>query len=705
MSHSLIIVALLNGENEGPHEAQIVGPLVAYHGTMESYVQLSDRTWPVGTTITVCSVPWDSGYRDIVQWQSAAARDDWIENHASTRFTVNNNTTIRPGRPLTLGLPYGQLYGCNYIKVSEAANPIPGDTPRTYCYFITAMDYASPHSTVVQLQLDVWTTYQFDVDFGYAFVERGHLGIANSNLQLNPQSLREYAAVPEGLDTGSQMAIVGQSYDNFGSNGWEAILSITSDLSKPAGTVDDPTQDTASGSIVDGMPSAADVYGLSTGLDLITLITGLSTKSWIGRNVQSIVLMPKKFVKEGSQITIHEDYAFTGASAHNVNGQNVDLNMGDMLSALHNALPARYQRLYKLCSYPFSVIAASNQAGANTLYKPQYLASGTLTFHCHCAIMPPFGRITAYLDGYDTQGSSDLSSSWVDPTGLTGSTVTVDSGDWIDNALVFDDWPQFSILNDSYNIYLASSAHSRAYSYEAAGWTRDKSQMGADLRYETNQRRMETARNQRNLQDAATSVNNLIGSAGAALGGDPAAGASGFITGGISQAANRATWEMGQEQQRWENDQNYQLANQVIQGDYQQTVAGIDATVQDASLTPPALAGATGGMGFNLSQGFIGLRVTAKQIGSGALSVVGEYMLRYGYAIRRTLRIPANLVCMSHFAYWKAVDTHLTMAAGTETDRTVIRAILEKGVTVWNTPEGIGNVDPGDNTPIGGYSY
>jgi hypothetical protein len=669
---------------------------------MKSYVEVSEKVWPKGATVIVCSVPWDAAYTNIVQFASMADRDAYLSGRASNRTIISQNTSIRPGRPITIGIPYNKLNSCNYLYLKTDVNPVSGDLSKTYCYFIESMDYASPTSTIVTLQLDVWTTRQFDTQFGYSYVERGHIGIANANAGTSPSAMRRYFDIPEGLDTGNQMATVSQSFNNFGSDGWTSLLSITNDLSKPAGTEDAPSSETASGSVVDGLISAANVYAVDNGLDLMKLIAGLGKKGWIGRNTQSVFTMPKKFVQKGSALTIHEDYSFTGVSAYSVNGKDLDIDAGDMVSALQSALPERYSELLKLCSYPYSVISASNQAGAVTLYKPQFLASGRLTFHAAVVLLAPFSRVALYLKGYNAQGSSDLSSSYADPTGLSGNTMTVDAGDWIDGAIVFDDWPQFSILNDSYSIYLASNAHSRAYSYESAGWSRDKSQSSADLSYETSNRRIDTARNQRNINQAAGAVNSLLGAAGS---GDMKSAGIGLAQSAVSGAANYASSELGFKQQEWENDANYKLQNKVIKGDYENTVHGINATVQDAALTPPSVAGASGGMGFNLSNGFIGLRVCAKMLSTGAMAAVGEYWLRYGYAIRRYMKVPANLVCMTHFAYWKLQDTYIRLNEGTETDRQTIRAIFSKGVTVWSDPDDIGMVDPGQNRKLSGYAY
>ncbi len=641
-----------------------------------------------------------------MQFDSVDARDNYLKNQAVNRYRIPNNTTIRPGHPITIGLPYNAVQGCNYLLLNASQNPIPKDAPASYCYFIESMDYVSPHSTQLVLQLDVWATYQFWCDFGYSYVERGHIGIANSNATLDPSSMCKYYDIPEGLDTGSQMAVARQYYFNFGAKGWTSILAITNDLSKNPGTVSKPTSQTASGTQIDNLISAANVYAVDNGIEARMLISGLGEKGWIGRNLQSLYLLPTIFIEKGSSESIHEQYSFIQEiHAYLPYGKDYDWTVGDFIGEIYNKIPSRYKQLKKLCIYPFSCITASNQSGAVAQYKPQFLKSRYVTFKFRTTVLAPFARTVAYLQSYNSQGSTDVESQWTVPSGMVTEKVTIDGGDWLENAIVFDDWPQFPILNDSYNTYLATTARSRAYSYDSAGWSRDKAQMSANLDYLTAQKRMDTTRKKNAINNANSVAQASINAASSFASGKSTDAIAGITSSAANVAANMATQDLDLKQSAWEADNNYKLSNATIKGDYENTIAGINATVQDAQITSPAIAGAAGGMGFNLSHGYLGMRINLKMMSTGAIANIGEYWLRYGYAIRRFLHVPQKLVCMTHFAYWKLQDTYLKCSRGTEVDRQAIRAIFTKGVTVWSNPDEIGMIDPANNTAKSGYSY
>ena len=145
--------------------------------------------------------------------------------------------------------------------------------------------------------------------------------------------------------------------------------------------------------------------------------------------------------------------------------------------------------------------------------------------------------------------------------------------------------------------------------------------------------------------------------------------------------------------------QNYAYAQYAQQGDYQNSIAGIDATVQDAALTQPSVSGTAGGDGFNLANGFMGVEIRYKTIATAAQEIIGEYWFRYGYACRRFITPPQDLRVMDHMTYWKMLEVNLINAECDEFSRDAIRGILEKGVTVWSSPDDIGVFDPATDEP------
>lgn len=150
--------------------------------------------------------------------------------------------------------------------------------------------------------------------------------------------------------------------------------------------------------------------------------------------------------------------------------------------------------------------------------------------------------------------------------------------------------------------------------------------------------------------------------------------------------------------------QNYRLASRFAEGDYENTIAGINAQVQQMRMTPPTTSGAAGGDSFNLANGIMGVLIRFRTCAPSALRSVGEFMLRFGYFVQRFIIPPASLQCMEKFTYWQMQECYVR---GTlpEQARLTIKGMFERGVTVWAKPEYIGVTDWADNEPLPGVSY
>ena len=177
-------------------------------------LEFNYSVWTPGTTIQLCNVPWTSDYRDIVQFDTHAALDNYLVSGAGPIVTFTQLSYAKPNTPINISLPFNAAYKYNYLRVSNPLQPISGDTPKSFYYFITNIRYIAPNTTELMLQLDVWQTFFNDVEFGRCYVERGHIGIANENSDnLNG---REYLTVPEGFDMGNEYTIRKVDAHKFG---------------------------------------------------------------------------------------------------------------------------------------------------------------------------------------------------------------------------------------------------------------------------------------------------------------------------------------------------------------------------------------------------------------------------------------------------------------------------------------------------------
>ena len=141
-------------------------------------------------------------------------------------------------------------------------------------------------------------------------------------------------------------------------------------------------------------------------------------------------------------------------------------------------------------------------------------------------------------------------------------------------------------------------------------------------------------------------------------------------------------------------NRNNQLSEYVNQGNYRNAIAGIDAGIADAALTPPSTVGQMGGEGFRYSIGLLfGCTVRYKRIPPNALARVAQYFRRFGYQVHRYVQVPSRLNVCQYFSYYKFSEINITSANANETEKDAIRGIFMRGVTVWESASNIGSVD------------
>jgi hypothetical protein len=291
-------------------------------------------------------------------------------------------------------------------------------------------------------------------------------------------------------------------------------------------------------------------------------------------------------------------------------------------------------------------------------------------------------------------------------------------------------------VNNGYMSFLASNANSLAYQHSSADWSQQKALTGSQTSFEQAGRgiglgQQQTALTNRTNSAQTALANQVAGQRAVVSGlnsvvggiGGGAAGVAGAAVGvanaaagyAIETGANSASSVINQRQNTQSNnltsanaeymrDSNLNYAEYAAQGDYANAVAGIQAKVQDAQLIQPTTVGQLGGDAFNLATHRWALYAKAKIVHSGIIRQVGDFWLRYGYAVNRFGQIPSDFHCMTKFTYWKLRETYITSSTCPEAFRQTIRGIFEKGVTVWHDPADIGTIDIGDNEPLTGIS-
>jgi hypothetical protein len=717
--------------------------------------------WTPNTLIELCNVPWNSDYRDIVQFANQAELDAYLESTGiGPRFTITKATLARAGDPVRVNLPFNSCYQFNYLRVDNGNNPISAtyrdstgtfhtvaESVKTLYYFIQDVQYIAPNTTQLTVMLDVWQTFGRDIQFGNCYIERGHIAIANENQFVN--NGRDYLTVPEALDVGPEYNVNrtyrfqipdNQIQDDSLEDGAWVVVGVSADIDTDPGTTSAPNLSTTSNlSSTDGMPNGFDLLYFKTVESFQNFITNFSQQPWITQTIMFITLVPPISGVGGTLVPAPIWNTTTNAHDSTMGAyrlQNQDTPLASKVIATNfrdgAEIPSRYSILKKFLTAPYMWIELTTYNGSPLLMRPELIPSDNIEVYIFEHSAPPSPRWAIVPQHYNA----------------TGTDGDVDDGEFLDFATFISNFPQFTVLNNNYLEYLASNRNSIAYSYSSADWSQQKalqaagtdmSNVNSGISQRNAQALVDTSANSEmthigNVARIGGGIENIGQSIGGALG--PASGAVNALTGGLDAAVSvaRANAENNvrnrqitgttgnQNAYAMETSaRNYDFAKFAAKGDYQNAINAVQARVQDARLIQPSSVGQLGGESFiasifgpnsDVAGGLfqnrisVGWRIYAKlkQVSPGYMAIIGEYWLRYGYAVNRFGRVPVNLHCMTKFTYWKMKETYIVSSVCPEVFKQTIRGIFEKGVTVWTTPSDIGNIDLATNEPLTGIT-
>ena len=700
--------------------------------------------WSPGTRIRLCKVSWDSEYRNIVDFGGHEKLKEYLAESARESVEISAMSYVRPGAPVKIPIPLTQAYEYNYIHVYNPDQPVNGDRPADYFYFIKDCKHIAPNTTEVMVQLDVWQTWGYGVRFGYGYVERGHIGIAASD------SYEEYGrhilTTPEGFDLGNDY-VIDTSYTlslnrkGIDPNKVGYIITTTVSFMTSGGSVESPTLNSATGTNFEPMAMGVETYYVDSNEDLIAFLKAVSTKPWVSQGVISITACPPLNISGNERPPEYPMLrGFNGVA--NMESYYVKLPVVPYQLA-SGWLRRRYFHLRKFATYPYCYFTLTAYNGKTVMFKPELIAPpktfGKDKTEFSLAVLnipfPPSARVAVYAPDYGKfEGNYEYQE--YNLSKQSKPNESFDRGMFLDNALIISNLPSTALTNNSFLSFMAANHNSIAHQYASADWSQQRAMAGAQNAYDnamvgtraglqhanvaqwqnTSNMAIETNANDRRmwLGMANAGVSGLSSMLSGNVFGGAVSGIQGmaneYLSNDIRQyeAVNHNTINNSAIQKNADitarsntqiADNNYSLAAYTAKGDYENAIAGINAKVQDAKLMQPTVSGQIGGDGFAfiLNNGF---KITWKThcLQANAMYQIGEFWLRYGYAINRFWK-PTDLNLMTHFTYWKFKELNLVAANCTEIYKNAIRGIFEKGVTVWTEPDKIGVTDIGDNKP------
>ena len=696
----------------------------------EAGLSFDYSVWSAGSVVRMVNVPFDNSYRDIIDWTRYGDPKKYVEGfqHSQT-VSLESLTYLAQGRPIRIPTPFSRAVQFNYVMVTNPGRPSTAFTddyrPTVFFYFITDVQYVNPGTTQLVLQLDVWTTYYHTIKFGRAYLERGHMGVAARNSF--EEHGRKWLQQPEGLDIGAQH-LVTRAYrkvlGDISSKNYDVLITSTIKLDAPYGTRQNPSVSMATGSQLEGLPNAVDVW-TTTADGFFEGMKYLSSFPWISQGIGSVHLMPKGLFNENStrKVVLGNSEWRTPVSVNNK--RQFDLTVEDFRDAIMKMLSPDFYELKKFATSPYAVLELTTYTGNPLEVRPEAIDDNKIRATMWVHAVPPNPQIlfsvnwNNYLDG--------------------AHVINIDTSRWdniageeFDATTGWQSLPTFAVLNNSALNNLASNAHTIAQQYNGARWQQQRAQRaatasrdianagiaatqaGAENSMWGNSANADSQSRYNNMratvqavQGGMTAIGGMIGLNGQAVGAGIGQAATAGINAMISnsQAQSQAhiqnqlasgASQISQTQQRAVRDTNYELAQFSANGDYENAVASINAQVQDTQVIPPSVVGQSSGNITPMVAYGIHLDCRIRQISRNAMTRIGEFWLRYGYAMNTWVRV-THLSLMTHFTYWKMTECYLESAMLPETFKGTIRGIFEKGVTVWRDPKYIATISPRKN--------
>lgn len=697
--------------------------------------------WSAGSVITMVNVPFDNTYRDIVDWKSYGHTPyAYVKSFNNLhKVEINQMTYLAQGKPIRIPTPFTKANQYNYVMVENPGRPVnnigfEGYTPSVFFYFITSIDYIAPNTTQLTLQLDVWTTYYQKINFGRSYLERGHMGIAATDSFDNYG--KNWLTQPEGLDLGSEHQIM-RTYRRLLADvlnrDYAVIITSTISLEKDLGygEASDPKVHMAYPSTTEGLPNGVVIYA-STVNDFKKAMGGLQSFPWIVQGIGSITLVPKDVIDFGraEKVAVGHGDAVANWSIikdhHVYINRDYSLNDANFRDELLSLLPAEYRQLKKFVTSPYCIVELTTYAGNPVEFRPESIRTAGINIQQYVHIAPPNPSLFFTIKDYNTITESVI-------VERRSGKVTNEYGEGWDMCTGYTALPTFSAVNNASLNALAGSAHTTAAQINNAKWQQQRAQRAASsARDVANAGIAATQAGAENsmwgnsaMADSQSRYNNMRATVQAAQGGITALGGVMGLNGqaagaGIAQAATAGVNAMisnsqaqstaniqnqlasgasqiSQQQQRTVRDTNYEMAQFAANGDYEAAIASINGQRQDMQVIPPSVVGQTSGyVSAMVSQGLV-IDGRIRFLSPSAMRSVGDFWLRYGYLMNVWIKMPNKLSLMTEFTYWKLVECYLVDTLIPEGFKSTVRGIFEKGVTVWRSPQRIGNTNIRNN--------
>lgn len=591
---------------------------------------------PTSGLINLMNVPWDSGYKNVVDFKTDEKRYEYMKTRILRRddgtresLAFSDCQYSRRDGILKVPVEIDKLYECNYLMYK---NPYYSDK-WIYC-FVVGQRYVNDNCTELRISTDVYSTWMNSATFHPSFVEREHARYDSIGSN----------TVPEGLETGEF-----QCYENYNLTPYLIPMAC---IAYTGNHILNDTIHTSGGSY-NGIPSSIPFLITYPGrigalMDRINDVNASDPNNPDGQGdkVFACFMIPRlaitTFIQTHStEMEGNKAFAQLGTTTNDGFSPNYNEPEQNIFTAYKPTTNNGYTpRNKKLLSYPYCYLAFNPPNGSQKIYRWENFLDDEIHFTGISEINPN-PTVVIIPQNYMFRGSN------------------------IQQAGTVTGYPNVSYKNDYFNTWLAQNS-------QIVNLTTDRT----NFNYEIAGSRNAIAQDRETVNAITNMVTSATAGVASAVTGN-IAGTINSVAGGIQSAINSGY-----------NMQELGLNARANAGNWQYDIKSINAQVEKQSMladtgTLSSSNATLLGYGYFLKACFslYGLKPEFSE-------KIDQYFDMFGYQTN-LVKVP-ELKNRLNWNYVKTVNCNITGKIPTH-DLNELKSVFDGGVTIWHNPDNIYN--------------
>ena len=325
--------------------------------------------------IYLCKTPLVSDYKHQLTFSNLQAQLSYFNSKIEKTF--DNYTYIKHDNMIKVGENIDNIINCNYLFYKNT-----GFTNKYYFCFITNMEYINENCTAIYFTIDIFQTWQFDINYHPCFVEREHVNDDTIGLHTVEENLNVGEVVAESID----------EYNKF--TGYYIAVSSTYEPSTSKDNTSADVNNTYSGVNLYNGQIFGDTIFLFDPDELsilgVTMFIEQIIKEGHANDISSMFIVPKNLFNKNNDLLKHTGYYGDSLPLTNyfyyvpIEKETIETD-SKTISKTHSfsGVSIRNNKCY---CYPYNYFYVTNHVGNDNILKYEDFSTNNCVFDLEFAI-------------------------------------------------------------------------------------------------------------------------------------------------------------------------------------------------------------------------------------------------------------------------------------------------------------------------------